>query len=133
MKILRALIGALLIAAAPVSVLVPVAVTTGCVALKGDPVIIRAEQSIQMGFATCDAFVRFEYKNNKNGELGADVRKAAERIRRYAPGWIESANAILRAYKHNKTDENKANLITALAVIETAMVEANKHLAGNNQ
>lgn len=132
MRIFRSIIGAILIAAAPVAVLVPVAVTTGCVALRGDPVIIRAEQSIQMGFATLDAFIRFEFKNNKNGELGADVRKVAERIRRYAPGWIEGANATLRAYKKSKTDENRTALVTALALIETAAAEANKHLAGGN-
>lgn len=107
------------------------ALLLGCAGVKpgNDPVVVHAEQTIAIAFSTCDAFVCYEHVNNADGQLGQDVRLAAERIRKYAPQWIEGAQSILRAYKASRADENRANLITALATLETAMTTANQYLA----
>jgi hypothetical protein len=41
-----------------------------------------------------------------------------------APRWIDTANILLKAYKANRTPENKANLDTAIAVLQAGADEA---------
>lgn len=133
MKTIRSLLAAIALAVPlawtiPIVVVIPSALV-GCATLHGDPVVIHAEQAVKIGFDICNAFVVFEHQRNSQGELGPEVRAAAEEIRQHAPGWIESANLLIKVYKANKTPENKANLLTALAVLQAGVDEANRNLA----
>ncbi len=117
------------------SLLLPVGVpsvallTSGCATIQGDPVAVRTQQAMSLAFDTMDAFVRFEHANNSKGELGPEIRNVAEKIRAGAPRWMASANIMLRTYQANRTPENKANLMTALAVLQAGAAEATKYLA----
>ena len=112
------------------SAVIPVTVmSTGCATIQGDPVAVRTQQAMSLAFDTMDAFVRFEHANNSKGELGPEIRDVAEKIRAGAPKWMASANIMLRTYQANRTPENKANLMTALAVLQAGAAEATKYLA----
>ncbi len=112
---------------------IPVAsvpVLTGCASItSGDPVVVRTEQAMSLAFDTMDAFVKFEHLYNSKGELGPDVRNAAEKIRAGAPKWMATAKIMLQTYKNNRTEENKANLMTALAMLQAGASEATKYLS----
>ena len=50
-------------------------------------------------------------------------------MRTIAPAPISSARTLTRAYKENRTVENKANLDTAIAVLTSATSTANQYIA----
>lgn len=101
----------------------------GCasVAPDNDPVVVRAEQTTALAFETIDAFLDWEHANRTVAD--ADVTAAADKLRVEAPKWLRAARSATKAYKANRTDENKATLVTAIAVLESAMREAQQHLA----
>lgn len=110
----------------------------GCAALApgADPVVVRAEQSIQIAFSTFDTFLKLEHDNSaKVKDKAPEVHQFAEWLReKDASGtsqgiaMIRSADNFKNAYKSNRTAENKANLITILATLESAVSETQKHL-----
>jgi hypothetical protein len=91
-----------------------------------DPVVVRAEQTTVIAFEFVDAFLKWERSNEMT--VGGEVHSFAETVRRNAPLWFTHARTLTKAYKSNRTPENKANLLTALAVLEAAMGEAQKHI-----
>lgn len=112
---------------------------TACAALdKGaDPLVVRAEQSIRVGFDTLDVFLHLDQANRQLWTaMLPDVHQFAEHLREpvgtppTARGiaWIESATRTKDAYKRNRTPENKVNLITALATLDTLLAETQRHL-----
>jgi hypothetical protein len=134
MNKLRAIIGAVLLAVViPTTYIAPVVIvagcSSGCANLHGDPVLIRGEQTLAIGKSVTDAFVQYEDVHNSKGELGQAVRTAADAVRRDAPGWINTVQALVDTYRANRTPDNKAGLLTALAVLQTGIDETNKHLA----
>ncbi|NDD40195.1 MAG: hypothetical protein EB082_17600 [Verrucomicrobia bacterium] len=111
----------------------------GCAVLdpKADPVEVRAEQAVSVAFDTFDTFLKIELANE------AQLRAKSPEVVKFA-AWltavqpdgqprgvsiIQSANAARRAYKANRSPDNKATLAAALAALETALAEANKQLA----
>jgi hypothetical protein len=134
MNKIRSLFGAVILAVIiPLTYIAPVGIvagcSSGCANLHGDPVLIRAEQTLAIGKSVTDTFVNYEDAHNKNGELGQAVRTAADNVRQDAPGWINTAQALVDAYRANRTIDNKASLLTALAVLQTGIDETTKHLA----
>jgi hypothetical protein len=108
-----------------------------------DPVVVRAEQSLQIAFTTFDTFLKLEHDNKARvKEKVPEVHKFAEWLRepvqfegKSVPrgvSIIQSANNVKTAYKRNRTEANKANLVTALAAVESAVREAQKHLTQIN-
>src|SRR5947209_15503639 len=108
----------------------------GCAALdKGaDPIEVRAEQTIQTASDTMDLFIGVEYDNQAliEAKLPA-VHQFAEYLREKIPndvndaskgatprgiGLIDSVNQVRRAYKANRTPENKASLAAAVAALQ---------------
>ena len=103
----------------------------GCASLhwSGDPIVITAETTTQSAMDVFDTFLQFEYSNR--GYLQKivpsaypQIHAAAEKIRRYGIGWLNTARNLTKAYKTNRTPENKAQLTTALAVLQSASTEA---------
>lgn len=101
----------------------------GCAGVQTgqDPVVVRAEQTTILAFDVLNNFVAWERANELL--VGRDVHQFADGVRRQAPGAFTSARAITAIYKANRTPENKANLLTAVAVLEGLMAEAQKYIA----
>jgi hypothetical protein len=108
-----------------------VAFLTACAALQpgADPIAVRAEQSRSIAFLTFDTFLKFEYDNRALLAGTPEIHAAAEHIRVNGPKWIDDLTALIVVYKANRTPENKANLATGLAVLNTALVAAEKYLS----
>lgn len=116
---------------------------TGCATLdkNADPIEVRAEQTISMAEDTIDAFMAIEFDND------ALVKEKAPAIHDFA-NWlaapipwpdgstwpdgshttgprglviVQSANDMRRAYKTNRSPENKASLVAALAALEETL------------
>jgi hypothetical protein len=92
--------------------------TTGCApsgVIQGDPVVVNSEKAIEASFKTVDAFLKWEHENP--AVVTPAVHAIAQDIRRKAPDAFRNARAVLRAYKQNRTPEQKALLDTWLATI----------------
>jgi hypothetical protein len=93
--------------------------STGCSApsgvTQGDPVVVNSEKAIEASFKTVDAFLKWEHENP--AVVTPAVHAVAQDIRRKAPDAFRNARAVLRAYKQNRTPEQKALLDTWLATI----------------
>jgi hypothetical protein len=120
--------------------IIPVAfLMAGCATIKSgsDPIVVRAEQSEQVAFATFDTFLKIDNANRQffRTSLPA-VHQFAEWLRtpignppsQRGIAMIESFDKVKVAYKSNRTPDNKANLITALATLEAAIAETQKQL-----
>jgi hypothetical protein len=82
---------------------------------------VRAEQTLSVSLAALDSFVAFEHR--RRADVPPLVRDVADRVRLNAPRALDSANALRLAYKGNRNAENKAGLLTALAVVESLVAE----------
>lgn len=106
---------------------------SGCATLDSgaDPIVVNAERTIEVARVTMDSFLRFEF--NHRSKCPADVQAAAEAMRRNAPEWFRRAHRLKLAYKQNRGADNKADLLTALSVLQTAASEAATALAKHAQ
>lgn len=122
--------------------LIPLLLLIGCATLDhgADPVEVRAEQTISGASDTMDLFVTIEndWREYCKKKL-PEVHDAAEWLRAKQPdglprglSMVSSANKARLAYKKNRTPENKANLLTAIATLQTASREAESQLANFN-
>lgn len=100
-----------------------------------DVAVVRAEQTLSIAFDTFDAFLKMEHQYRKEtAERMPEVHKFAEWLREPVDGKprgisiIESANKVKTAYKANRSPESKVTLISALAAVESALSETQKHL-----
>ena len=105
----------------------------GCAILQpgADPLVVRAEQTQQVSLAVVDQFLRYEYKNRAT--LGPKVKQAADEVRKNFPPASKALEAATKAYKNNRTIDNKANLITWLSVVETLQGEVSAWFPLNPQ
>lgn len=105
---------------------------SGCGSLQpgADPVVVNAERVTAIALDVMDSFLKFEHQNRATLErISPDIHKVAENIRRNGKKWLESARALTVAYKANRSDENKFQLMTAIAVLESAIAESHKYIA----
>jgi hypothetical protein len=104
---------------------------TGCAVLapNQDALVVRAEQSVQVALEAFDAFLLWEKSNREVLRARApQIKVAADRIRVSGPQWLTTARTLTKAYKSNRTVENKANLETSLAVLQVALTEVRGYL-----
>lgn len=109
------LVGALALAVAPL------ALVTGCKTISspfiaGDLVVVNSEKAIAIAFDSVDTFLRWEYAHRH--AVPSDVTKAADALRRKAPDAFRNARSVLRAYKTNRSPEQRALVETYLATVE---------------
>lgn len=105
---------------------------SGCAAILpgNDPVIVRAQQTREIAFSTFDTFVTLEYRNREAlQKINPNFTDVADNIRVGAPKWFKSFDAVLVAYKSGKTPATKSKLDGAIAVIESALTEAQTYIA----
>lgn len=100
----------------------------GCaqIAPGNDPVVVNAERTAKIAFNTVDGFLEWEYANR--AVVPQQVTKAADTLRNDFPPAYATLRNLTRAYKQNRTAENKANLTTTLRVVQTMLDEALKYL-----
>ena len=92
--------------------------TTGCApsgVIQGDPVVVNAEKAIEASSKAVDAFLKWEREQQPASPPA--VHAIAQDIRRKYPDAFRNARAVLRAYKENRTPEQRALLDTWLATI----------------
>lgn len=82
---------------------------------------VRAEQTLSVSLAALDSFLAFEHR--RRADMPPLVRDVAARVRLNAPKALDSANALRLAYKGNRSEDNRAGLLTALAVVESLVAE----------
>lgn len=88
---------------------------------QGQTVEIRAEQVLAVSLSALDSFTSFEHR--RRADVPPLVRDVAARVRLNAPRALDSANALRLAYKGNRSEDNRAGLLTALAVVESLVAE----------
>lgn len=115
---------------------------SGCSTLApgADPVEVRAEQVEGLFADTADLFLKLEYENIDYCRTNLpDVHKAAEFLRQPVTlgtnvwprdiAMVQSFDATRRAYKSNRTSENKASLIAGLSALEEALRQIQSQVA----
>lgn len=113
MKRLLSFLTCFLLVASPFAIL-----GTGCApagAVSGDPVVVNSERAIGIAFDTVNGFLRWEHQNR--AAIPPKVHAVAQKLRAEAPDSFRNARAVLRAYKSNRTPEQKALLDTWLATL----------------
>lgn len=108
----------------------PVALTpllTGCASVEEgqSSLVVNAERTVKNAWDLIDGFLIFERDNRTQlWHVDQGIKQAADRIRVEAPDAFTAANNAIRAYKRNRTPENKASLQTVLAVVNQLLADA---------
>ena len=115
--------------------IVALLVLSSCATVQtgSDAVVVNAERFTSVAADTFDLFVHTEYDNRAYlATIDPHIHPYANYIRTNAKGWLQSARVMTKAYKQNRTPENKANLTTALATLSAAIAETQKYLIKAN-
>jgi hypothetical protein len=111
---------------------IPIAGTvTGCASVDegSDPIVVNAERVAQASFEIMDAFVLYEHNNREMLRgVSPEIEKAANSIRTDGRAAIDQLRAATKAYKLNRTAENKASVDTWIKLVETLKSTALRYL-----
>jgi hypothetical protein len=100
------------------------------VAPGSDPVVVDAEKTTSIAVESLDTFFKLEASNHALvKEKLPQVAKWTNYARTNSPKWIQTARDTTKAYKTNRTDQNKASLQTALAVLTEAINQVKTYTA----
>lgn len=99
----------------------------------GDQFLYETEMAITTSYDIVHTFVKWELDNRAALAKWPEINKAAVRLRKDYKGWSDSAIALRDAYELSKTDENRAKLTTAVALLRQAMTEAIRHMSQATQ
>jgi hypothetical protein len=91
-------------------------------------VAVNAERTTQLAVDVFDSFLLWEYTHRADLSGRPQIKVAADFIRARGQTWLTTARAMTKAYKQNRTDDNRANLDTAVAVLRQGIVEARKYM-----
>lgn len=95
-----------------------------------DPVLVSAERTTSLAFDTFDSFFALERAQEVYVKANLpEVHKFANSLRVNAPKYLASARATTEAYRLNRDDQNKANLGTAIAILQTALSQVQVYTA----
>ena len=90
----------------------------------GDPIVVNAEKTTQIALDSFDSFLKYEYENRAALEsVNPQIHQYANYVRENAQKWLQSARSMTQAYKYNRNETNKANLQTAIAVLQAAVTQ----------
>lgn len=104
----------------------PLALVVGCsgggcatVAEGHDVVVVRAETIADLSFEVMDTYLRLEENNRAYLKtISPEFEKTASKVAVDGKAAIQSLRSATKAYKQNRTPENKSNVDTWLAVVE---------------
>lgn len=109
---------------APISI--GTSLLTGCAAVQEgqDSLVVQAERLAANSYDVVDGFVTLE-RNQRDllWRTDQNIKRVADKLRNEFPRALESLRATTKAYKRNRTPENKATLITWQAVINQLLAE----------
>jgi hypothetical protein len=111
---------------------IPFPTLTGCATTRpgADPVLLRAEQTLEVSFATIDGLLYLEkYNQAALTAVAPDAHKVAEMLRTEAPVALKAATAAIDVYRANRTPQAQADLATWLAVVQELAHQAQVILA----
>ena len=114
-----------------VGILVVVALSA-CATLQtgADPVLVRAEQTLEISFTTIDGLLFVEkYHRAELEKVVPNAHQVAETLRVRAPEALRAATRAIDVYRIHRTPEAKADLATWLAVVQQLAYEAQRILA----
>jgi len=98
--------------------------------VNDDALVVNTEKALAIALDTFDVFLKLEYDNRAVLEkVSPKIHAYAETVRRNGKNWIKSAEAAKDVYKHNRTPENHANLVTAYKTLKTAIAESQKYIS----
>lgn len=94
-----------------------------------DPVVVNAERTTQVAMTSFDSFLKYERSNEAAlKSMNPGIHQYANTIRDNGQKWLRTARAMTQAYKYNRNAENKANLQTAIAVLQEAVNQINQYM-----
>lgn len=95
-----------------------------------DPIVVNAERTLSVARDTF-RFIAHEERQNQAAFAKASpaIHGFVENIRRNGVGWLRTAEVMKTAYKSNRSPANKANLLTAISTVSTALDESKKYLS----
>lgn len=95
-----------------------------------DPILVNAERTTSLAYTTFDSFLSLERQQEVYVKANAPaVHKFANSLRSNAPKWLGTARATTEAYRLNRDAGNKANLATAVAILQTAISQVTVYTA----
>lgn len=106
-------------------------VGTGCASILpgNDPLVVRAQQTRGVAFATFDAFVTIEHRHRDLlWKADPGFKHTADKIREGAPKWFKSFDAALASYRSTKTQDSRLSLSGSVAFLETSLAEVQGYL-----
>jgi hypothetical protein len=98
------------------------------IAPGSDPVLVNAERTTAVAIDAVDTYLQWEFDNRETLSAIPEIRETADYLRRNAPTWFETAREITKSYKVNRTEYNRANLNTAMNVLNRAIIQAQRYL-----
>ena len=107
------------------------ALLAGCAGIQpgNDPVVVNAERITASAAETFDGLFRTEAENHAVIKARAPaVAAGVNKLRQVAPEALDAARAVTKAYKNNRSAENKANVGTAIAVLQSLLDQARQYL-----
>lgn len=94
-----------------------------------DPIVVNAERITATAVDTFDVFLKYEYEQRATLErLNPAIHKYSNTLRRNGQQWLQSARSLTQAYKYNRTEQNKANLQTAISVLSEAITQVGVYM-----
>lgn len=95
-----------------------------------DPIVVNAERTLSTARDTFKFIAREERQNQALfAKVSPSIHSFVENIRRNGVGWLRTAEAMKTAYKQNRTAENKANMLTAISTVSTALAQSKQYLS----
>lgn len=99
---------------------------SGCAAVKAgqDPVVVNAERLAANSYDVVDAFLTLEQNQRAVlWQVDQSIKHTADKLRHEFPEALKSLRATTKAYKQNRSAENKATVVTWQAVINQLLSE----------
>jgi len=95
-----------------------------------DVVVVTAEDTRASALEVFRGLMEFE-KNNESTlrALNPGIHTFAEQLRRESSSWLNELTAAKVAYQNARTPENASKLKSALAMVDSMLTSAAKHLA----
>lgn len=94
-----------------------------------DPIVVNAEKTTHLSYDIIVACEKLEYEN-RNFVLAnlPMVHKGVNELRLHSKQQLQTARALIAAYKLNRSPDNKFSMLTAVSVIQTAAEQAKKYM-----
>lgn len=118
----------------PVLFLLTMGTISGCRHLdpagvyQGDQVMYNAELITPTAYDLLHTFVSWEQQNRALITKWPEITRYADFVRLHRKEWFATANRLHDAYKIDPSQVNRDALAAALAVLQSALIEANGYM-----